>query len=318
MPRLARFLDKDAIVSFLQSTRTLVALLDGDGSILDANPAFEALRASHPGTSTFRDAVVPSLKEHAESLLEAAGETKTSVDVLIEFGSEREFLRCQCLILPLARGGFIMFGEPIGEQVHLQAVNERLETELSETRSALASKTVELRSVMAQADELAHTDPLTLLPNRRLILSELQRSVFHARRDGAALTVSMLDLDRFKSVNDDAGHTVGDDVLRQVARELRDHIRKPDQIGRYGGDEFLVILPNSGALAATEQAARLCRRIRSASIRTADREIALTISVGIAQFRPQTDDWQTLLERADRALYEAKRAGGDRWIVLEA
>jgi two-component system cell cycle response regulator len=103
--------------------------------------------------------------------------------------------------------------------------------------------------------------------------------------------------------------------LRQLAGELRDHIRHPDTIGRYGGEEFLVVLPHSTIKAATEQAERLCRHVRALALQSGKTRIKLTISIGIAQYRIHQEDWQEFLSRADSALYQAKDDGRDRWIV---
>jgi len=173
--------------------------------------------------------------------------------------------------------------------------------------------------VLVQAEELAHTDSLTLLPNRRAIIADLQRQVTYAERYETPLAISMLDLDGFKEVNDQLGHSAGDKVLAAVARGLRERMRHPDVIGRYGGDEFLVILPNSTAVAASEQALRLCEYVRTTPLAPLSAPATrLTLSVGITHFKPGDDDWHKLLERADRALYEAKRQGGDTWLILES
>jgi diguanylate cyclase (GGDEF)-like protein len=127
----------------------------------------------------------------------------------------------------------------------------------------------------------------------------------------------MLDIDHFKKINDNYGHIAGDDVLRSLAGELRDHIRYPDTIGRYGGEEFLLVLPHSTLRAASQQAERLCRHVRSLRIQTAEQEIGITISIGIAQYKIHGEDWQGLLNRADAALYQAKNNGRDQWAVAE-
>jgi diguanylate cyclase (GGDEF)-like protein len=128
----------------------------------------------------------------------------------------------------------------------------------------------------------------------------------------------MVDIDHFKNINDTYGHIVGDDVLRSLAGELRDHIRYPDTIGRYGGEEFLIVLPHSTLNAATQQAERLCGHIRSLQIQSGGQKIVVTVSIGVAQYKIHEEGWQTLLARADAALYEAKNNGRDRWVVAEA
>ena len=132
------------------------------------------------------------------------------------------------------------------------------------------------------------------------------------------LSISMLDFDYFKKVNDTYGHSVGDDVLRFTALQLRDHIRSPDMIGRYGGEEFLVLLPSSTVKAASEQVERLCEQVRSTPIISGKLVVHMTISIGIAQYRIHQENWEQLLNRADQALYLAKKNGRDRWAVIES
>ena len=153
--------------------------------------------------------------------------------------------------------------------------------------------------------------------NRRQIMVDLQNAVTFSNRYGTPLTISMLDIDLFKNINDTHGHTVGDEVLRSLAGELRQQIRHPDTIGRYGGEEFLIVLPHSTLKAAIEQAQRLCEKVRSLEIVVGDQILSVTISIGVAQYRSEKEDWQTFLSRADRALYQAKNYGRDQWVVDE-
>jgi len=304
--------------SFLQSTRTLVALVDLQGRPLAANPAFELLSAEQGPAESIQGLVAPGHRSSARLLLDSAARDHKPARAKLEFGSEKKSLQYDCLFVPAEPGAALLFAEPIHVAANLLSANEELANELSDTRSALAEKTAELHAVMAQADVLAGTDSLTFLRNRRSIITDLQQQVAYAERYGTPLAVSMMDLDGFKSVNDSSGHPAGDKILGIVARALRDRIRQPDEIGRYGGDEFLVILPNSTALAASEQAARLCEHVRSNPIPFGGTIIQLGLSAGIAQFAHGADTWQSLLERADRALYEAKRLGGNQWLILES
>jgi diguanylate cyclase (GGDEF)-like protein len=195
---------------------------------------------------------------------------------------------------------------------------QQLEQELDRLKGVLENKTIELQAVLAQADEVSHTDALTFLPNRKFIIADLQRQVTFCERYETPLAISMIDLDHFKKVNDTYGHSSGDDVLRYVASELRDHIRQPDEIGRYGGEEFLVLLPNSGLKAACDQATRLCQQVRSTPIISGGTVIRMTISIGIAQYRIRKESWLDLLNRSDQALLQAKQNGRDRWAVVES
>jgi diguanylate cyclase (GGDEF)-like protein len=194
---------------------------------------------------------------------------------------------------------------------------QQLEFELKRTRRALEIKEVELRAVLAQAHELTNTDVLTLLPNRRKIIVDLQEEVIRSNRYDTPLSISLVDIDHFKKINDTHGHMTGDEVLRNFAARLREQVRHPDTIGRYGGEEFLIVLPNSNLNAASEQASRLCQHIRSMEIESNGQALSVTISVGVAQYRIGKENWEQLLNRADTALYQAKENGRDRWAVAE-
>jgi diguanylate cyclase (GGDEF)-like protein len=205
----------------------------------------------------------------------------------------------------------------------LQAENQRLNTELEEVKKELEAakrtlkiKDIELKAVIAQAEEVSHVDALTCLPNRRQIIKRLQNEVIRAERYKTLVSISMIDIDHFKKINDSFGHTVGDQVLFQLANMLQDDIRDPDSVGRYGGEEFLVVLPNTRLKDAAEQAARLCRRIRETDINI-DEIIRLTVSIGVAEYKHGHENWQKFLSRADLALYDAKNAGRDTWAVSQ-
>jgi diguanylate cyclase (GGDEF)-like protein len=194
---------------------------------------------------------------------------------------------------------------------------QQLESELQRAKRSLEIKEIELKAVLAQAHEVSNTDALTFLPNRRKIIVSLQEEVIRSNRYGMPLSISILDIDHFKKINDTYGHTTGDEALRNLAARLREQIRHPDIIGRYGGEEFLIVLPNSEAEAAAEQASRLCQHVRTMEVESNDQTLFVTISVGVAQYRIGQENWEQFLNRADAALYQAKDEGRDRWVVAE-
>ena len=195
---------------------------------------------------------------------------------------------------------------------------QNLETEFQKTKRALEIREIEVKSILVQANELAHVDSLTFLPNRRKIIVELQEEVIRSNRYKTPLSISILDIDHFKKVNDTYGHTTGDEALRGVAARLREQIRHPDVIGRYGGEEFLIVLPSSEVKAAADQAARLCQKVREMQIEANGNVLSVTISIGVAQFKIGEENWEGFLNRADEALYKAKGNGRDRWVIAEA
>ena len=194
---------------------------------------------------------------------------------------------------------------------------QQLESELQKAKRTLEIKEIELKAVLAQSHEITNTDVLTFLPNRRKIIVDLQEEVIRSTRYGTPLSISLVDIDHFKKVNDTYGHTTGDEVLRTIAARLREQIRHPDTLGRYGGEEFLIVLPNSESNAAAEQASRLCQRIRALQVESNDRVISVTISIGLAQYMIGQENWEQFLHRADTAMYQAKSNGRDQWSVSE-
>jgi len=169
---------------------------------------------------------------------------------------------------------------------------------------------------------LARTDQLTALPNRRAIHERLQELLALSDRHSRPLTLAVVDVDHFKRINDTAGHLAGDEVLRAVAAAMSELLRDSDVIGRWGGDELIVVLPETTAHAATASLQRVLDQVR-AEVRppmsgatgvdpSAGRPV--TLSAGVAQHRVG-DDQDRLLRRADHALYRAKEGGRDRVVV---
>jgi diguanylate cyclase len=157
----------------------------------------------------------------------------------------------------------------------------------------------------------ARTDALTELANRRAFEDVIQRQTSLTRKEGRDLSIMLIDVDRFKPLNDGSGHPAGDFMLRLVAGLLRDAVRKDDLVARFGGDEFAVILPSTSMDEAACMAERIRNVVRDHSAQFRDETLAVTVSIGIAQWRAD-EDVQSLVERADKALYAAKTQGRDR------
>ncbi len=158
----------------------------------------------------------------------------------------------------------------------------------------------------------AFTDSLTGLYNRRYLMETLAKNVQHAARYGLPLSCLILDLDHFKTVNDTHGHLHGDQVLKELAAALQQLVRSADTLGRYGGEEFLILCPSTGAEAGLLLGERIRQSVAERSFGDAKEPLRLTVSVGCAAYHPAMGtDYAALLARADAALYRAKQAGGD-------
>jgi diguanylate cyclase (GGDEF)-like protein len=196
----------------------------------------------------------------------------------------------------------------------LTQANEDLERRVKERTLRLREQNKALREARKRIEQLSRRDALTGLTNRRwldeVLLLELERS----QRYGAPLSVIMADLDHFKAVNDSFGHAVGDQVLKAASDALKGAARMTDVVGRYGGEEFLVLLPNT----ALKQALVLAERLRAGlrQMPVTFRSEPVTGSFGVTQ-RALGDTIASLVDRADEALYEAKHAGRDRVVGHE-
>ena len=164
--------------------------------------------------------------------------------------------------------------------------------------------------------ERAIKDHLTKLYNRFYFEEEGNRELERARRYGYPLSLIMLDLDNFKQINDRYGHQKGDEVLIKFADVIRKNIRRTDMPVRYGGEEFLILLPHTNL----EEAAKVAERIRESFSKVVFREgseaFRLTVSAGVASCEPEDCALENLLHKADKALYQAKREGKNRTVVF--
>jgi two-component system, cell cycle response regulator len=177
----------------------------------------------------------------------------------------------------------------------------------------------QLLTAQRRLEEQATRDGLTGLWNRAAVLDLLTREFSRAGREGAPLGLLMADLDHFKRINDTHGHLTGDRVLRQAARRLRAELRPYDGVGRYGGEEFVVVLPGCNGPSTLRLAERLRRGVAGEPVDVEGGPLSITMSVGAAWWGGQgAMDSLALLRVADEALYSAKRAGRNRAVLVEA
>jgi diguanylate cyclase len=205
-----------------------------------------------------------------------------------------------------------------------QLMNElaRASTRASRLEAGFAEKNRELdaiRDSLSKSEERARTDTLTGLAKRRALEEFFRKAQTKAMEDGGPLGVLMLDIDHFKTFNDNFGHGVGDQVLRLIAKALREKVRDIDLPARFGGEELIAVLPDTDLATATVVAERIRRAIADCRMtRRSTGEVlpTITVSIGVAQFRPG-ESMTDLIERCDRALYLAKNSGRNR-VVAES
>jgi len=211
------------------------------------------------------------------------------------------------------------------EEVAVQALQEgavgylpksSLSTEkLATTIDAALEKWKQIQQGKANQEELerlANFDSLTELYNRRAILRKLDEQIKHVKRYKDEPSLLMLDIDHFKKVNDRYGHLIGDEVLVEVATLIRRNIRNTDTAGRYGGEEFIIILPKTDLASALDAAERIRKVVEAAEMKDSEGNVfGITVSQGLSSYKPGEDE-HTLISRADDALYRVKENGRNR------
>ena len=180
--------------------------------------------------------------------------------------------------------------------------------ELTERLSNMESETEKLRKCVEEERSKAYTDALTKIPNRMSFDERITHEYRRWQRYNNKLTLCLIDIDKFKNVNDTYGHKAGDIVLQTVAGKCNSKVRGSDFFCRYGGEEFALILPETDLSAAITVAESLRESIEGCSFQYGDKTVKITISCGLAEFKGK-DNLDTIFKRADKALYKAKNSG---------
>jgi diguanylate cyclase (GGDEF)-like protein len=223
------------------------------------------------------------------------------------------------LIEAFDAGADDFLGKPVNRrelEARLRAARRVAELQLRLNREAEHLREVNARLEVAnrQLASVALTDSLTGLPNRRHLLETLSQEWARAARHHGHFALVFVDLDHFKRINDERGHDAGDIVLERVARVLRRQVRAEDTVGRFGGEEFLILCPGSGLESAMVIAERIRSRLAAERFNIGGSSWTITASFGVAAAIPSAapTDWDETLRRADAALYQAKHSGRDR------
>jgi diguanylate cyclase (GGDEF)-like protein len=211
----------------------------------------------------------------------------------------------------IARGDLTvqLRGAPSGEIGHLTRVFNMMTDRLRRSHAEVQAANRALQAQNQLLETLAITDSLTGLYNRKKLDDILADQFARFRRNHKPFAVLMLDLDNFKSINDNHGHVAGDEVLTDVAAILKQSVRNIDHVARYGGEEFVVVLVETALDAALDIAERIRSVVEIPRFGASNKQISVTVSLGLAHSREGDDGPEKVLLRADHALYEAKRAG---------
>ncbi|PNV80042.1 MAG: GGDEF domain-containing protein [Dictyoglomus turgidum] len=178
------------------------------------------------------------------------------------------------------------------------------------------SAAIQGAKIFEELNRLAITDPLTQLFNRRYIEEELRKEIERSKRYSRPFSVMVLDLDNFKIINDILGHQYGDEVLKKIGENLKKSCRKVDTVGRFGGDEFVIILPETNLEKSIKVANKIIKNLEKMEIKFPNGEkIYISVSIGIASYPETSKDPEKILSLADSAMYNAKRLGGKQYSI---
>jgi diguanylate cyclase len=216
--------------------------------------------------------------------------------------------------------GFLIYMLIVASAAYQRSINLRdTRRKLRHSEQALNNANIDLQAQLAenqklqtQLKEQANRDPLTGLYNRRYLDSTMVRELAHAKREGQALCLMLIDIDHFKKINDTCGHQLGDEVIKSLAHLLQDTARADDVVCRFGGEEFLLLLPNMPQAIAVARAEQWRKTFSDTVIDAAGHRIQATLSIGMAEYPLHGLTQADLIGNADRALYRAKSEGRDR------
>jgi diguanylate cyclase (GGDEF)-like protein len=284
--------------------RTVVRrALEAAGHRVDeAEGGTQALRAA---LTTDYDVVVTDLRMpglDGFGLLSTLKEQAVPAEVIILTGTHSNDMQSAIRALRLGAHDYLTKPPASAEEMIVTVERAAEKKRLRETNARL----------LEELERLSRTDGLTGLLNRRAFDEALRRETLRARRYRFPLSAVLLDIDRFKAVNDTYGHAVGDQVLRQFATVASRVFREADMLYRYGGEEFVALLPHTAAAGAVHASQRLLASLRTTTIPAGDRVLKVTCSAGVAELRRDDQDGSGLIARADAALYRAKADGRDR------
>jgi diguanylate cyclase len=206
-----------------------------------------------------------------------------------------------------------MVAESRAVQSLVQQTQERLQEEHSKATD-LSQRVVELEDEMKRLSDEVSTDQLTQIANRRGLIQAFEIERARLERTGGELSIGLLDIDNFKKLNDELGHSAGDEALKSLAAVVTKTLRPTDRVARYGGEEFVVLLPSTPPVEGEQVLTRLQRSLTGGLFMHKDKQIFVTFSAGVTGYRP-TERIEDSLERADQALYEAKRTGKNRTCI---
>ncbi|MBE3070615.1 MAG: sensor domain-containing diguanylate cyclase, partial [Planctomycetes bacterium] len=237
-------------------------------------------------------------------------------DLVLEREFRDRYDTDSCIIVPLKGGGRVRGVLNLADKERGGRFDEEIDLPVMEQIAELIGASVYNVELYREMEHQAKTDALTGLVNRRGVEEALVRETDRSRRYGSPLTVLMVDLDQLKEINDHFGHRAGDAALQNLAAVLLEAVRSVDVPGRWAGDEFVVVLPDTTSTQAARLAKRLLKKAHERPVTLGPQEVPTSLSIGVAQYR-KDETLESLIHRVDQAMYAAKQGGRDRFAAAE-
>lgn len=292
----------------LQSATTPPLTLNGLESVRvhlqDVNSKHREAKAKSQAAQEEMKRLLSAFIERLSSMAESSGSFKGKVEL---YAKQIEDATSLAEIAPVLQ-------EAVTAARNMAQDSQRVGDELREMREKTAeteSRLHQLEYDLERVSALARNDPLTGALNRKGLNEAMDREIARNKRKGIGLSVALLDIDNFKGINDTLGHHVGDAALVHLTAVTRDCIRPHDSLGRYGGEEFVIVMPDTTRDQGIEVMNRVQRELAKRLLMTAKRELQITFSAGVSELMPN-ESGGDVIARADQAMYVAKRAGKNR------
>lgn len=299
--------EKILVIDDEMEIRTLLSeILQEEGyEVFEASDGVEGLNQFH---NIKPDLIITDVKmPHKDGLgvLKGIKAVKSDIDVIILTGHSDEATAIECL----QSGAYDYILKPV----------EDVGVLMSAVKRAIHKRSLEQenKALLKQLEEMAIRDPLTGLFNFRQLHVCLEQEMQRSQRYGHALSVFIVDVDHFKAVNDNFGHLFGDNVLKKLGEIMQSVLRGTDSLFRYGGEEFLILLPETSQEGSAIIADRIMEAIKSHTFISDKNSTRITVSIGGASFPFQSIDKTELIKLADQALYKAKESGRDRFVYSD-
>ena len=303
--KLSRIVDSDYIIeSYINAEQALIGCFN---NIIAGNEILITINGNNNSTLRYDDFLL-ELYKNSPSTKNIIFKDVVKSDAIEKIINEASIYK----IIPrtLKKVDFELM---VLEAIKLNAQERRLKEYQRVLETAVDKRTKELNNINVKLNILATTDSLTGVKNRRSFFESGTPMISYNRREKKSLTTLMIDIDKFKLINDNYGHKIGDEILKLMAQTTQGLLRKSDVFGRLGGEEFAAILPNTSIRGAKKVAEHIRSEIEALEYcSTNKKRVKFTVSIGVSVLSSNESDLNSLLHKADLALYEAKRNGRNR------